>query len=44
MRDLSEKVVEGTHYNYEDMVRRLKDYRKANNSKIADPSVQDFFV
>ena len=25
------------------MVRRLKNYREANNSKIAEPSVSDFF-
>jgi len=26
-----------------DMRRRIKDYRLANNSEVAEPSVQDFF-
>lgn len=40
---LSQEEIEGTHYNSKDMARRLKDYRFANNSEVADPSVQDFF-
>jgi len=43
VKNLSEKEIQGTHYTYEDMVRRLKAYRTANNSQVADPSVSDFF-
>ena len=43
VKNLPEKQVQGTHYNYEDMIRRLKAYRTANNSEVADPSVQEFF-
>ena len=36
--------MQGTHYNAQDMARRLKLYRTANNSDVAEPSVQDFFA
>jgi hypothetical protein len=39
VKDLSEDQLEGTHYNYNDMTRRLKSYREANNSEVAEPSV-----
>jgi len=41
--ELSEDEITGTHYNAQDMKRRLQLYRKANNSKVAEPSVQKFF-
>ena len=43
VRGLSEEEISGTHYNSKDMQRRLKAYREANNSEVAEPSVQDFF-
>jgi adenylate kinase len=43
VRNLSEAEIEGTHYNAADMQRRLKSYRLANNSEVAEPSIQDFF-
>lgn len=43
VRDLTLKEVEGTHYTEKDMQRRIKDYRLANNSEVAEPSVSDFF-
>lgn len=43
VRELPEDQIEGTHYNLEDMKRRIKKYRTANNSTIAEPAVQDFF-
>lgn len=43
MKGFSENAIKDTHYNYNDMVRRLKQYRSWNNSTIADPSVSDFF-
>ena len=43
VRDLPEAEIAGTHYNQEDITRRLKLYRTANNSQVAEPSVQDFF-
>ena len=43
VKDLPEASVDGTHYNYNDMVRRLKAYRMANNSQMAEPSIQQFF-
>lgn len=39
VRDLPESVIQGTHYNSADMKRRLKLYRAANNSEVAEPSV-----
>lgn len=33
----------GSHYTAADMKRRLAAYRKANNSKVAEPSVQKFY-
>lgn len=39
IRDLPEEKITSTHYNYEDMTRRLKLYRTANNSEVAEPSV-----
>lgn len=41
--ELTEEDITGTHYNAADMKRRLQAYRKANNSKVAEPSVQKFF-
>lgn len=43
VKNLKESQLEGTHYNHADMVRRLKAYRLANNSAIAEPSVQTCF-
>jgi len=43
VRELPEDSISGTHYNSDDMQRRLKSYRLANNSEVADPSVSDFF-
>ena len=43
VRDLPESKILGTHYTSKDMERRMKAYRLANNSIIAEPSVQDFF-
>ena len=43
VRDLPEEKLLGTHYSLEDMQRRLKAYRLANNSTVAEPAVQDFF-
>ena len=44
VKELPEEKIAGTHYNQVDMVRRLKKYREANNSEIAEPAVQDFFT
>lgn len=44
VRDLPEAAIQGSHYTAEDMARRLKLYRTANNSEVAEPSVQDFFA
>ena len=44
VKQLPEDSINGTHYNNADMIRRLKQYRTANNSTIAEPSVQDFFI
>lgn len=38
-----EERIAGTHYNEADMKRRLATYRTANNSVVAEPSVQEFF-
>ena len=43
VRDLPESAVQKTTYNSLEMARRLKTYRTANNSEVAEPSVQDFF-
>ena len=43
VRELPENQIEGTHYTKDDMLRRLQAYRTANNSVVAEPSVQDFF-
>ena len=43
VRELTEEQIAGTHYNVEDMQRRIRSYREANNSKVAEPAVQDFF-
>lgn len=43
VRELPEDQIFGTHYNVDDMKRRIKEYRVANNSTIAEPAVQDFF-
>ena len=39
VRELPEDQIEGTHYNLEDMQRRLRKYRISNNSEIAEPAV-----
>lgn len=39
MKNMPENALIGTHYTNADMVRRLKVYRTANNSVIAEPSV-----
>jgi hypothetical protein len=43
VRNLPEDVIAGTHYNNADMTRRIKAYRTANNSKVAEYSVSEFF-
>ena len=43
MKTLPEAEVEGTHYTLKDMKRRLKAYRTANESQVAEPSVSQFF-
>lgn len=43
VRNQDQEAIQGTHYNLEDMQRRLKTYRTANNSEVAEPSVQEFF-
>ena len=43
VRELPEDRISGTHYNEQDMRRRIKAYRTANNSIVAEPAVQDFF-
>ena len=43
VRELPEDQITGTHYNLEDMKRRIKQYRLLNNSQVAEPAVQDFF-
>ena len=43
VRELPEDKITGTHYTKDDMLRRLKAYRTANNSVVAEPSVQDFY-
>lgn len=43
VKNLPDNVIAGTHYNADDMFRRLKAYRVANNSKVAEYSVSDFF-
>ena len=37
--ELPEDQIIGTHYNLEDMKRRIKSYRIRNNSEIAEPAV-----
>lgn len=43
VRELPEDQIVGSHYTPDDMKRRLKDYRLANNSTVAEPAIQDFF-
>ena len=43
VRELPEDRIAGTQYNMPDMLRRIKAYRVANNSEVAEPAVQDFF-
>ena len=43
VRELPEDRIVGTHYNEARMRQRIKDYRLANNSQVAEPAVQDFF-
>jgi len=43
VKELPEEEIEGTHYNPKDMIRRLKDYKTANKSDNAEPSVLEFF-
>lgn len=40
---LPEWQVKGTHYNMDDMKRRIKLYRVANNSTVAEPPLKQFF-
>lgn len=43
VKNQPESVIHGTHYTAADMARRLKAYRTANNSTVAEYSVSDFF-
>ena len=43
VRNLKEEDIVGSHYNLNDMKRRLKVYRNENESKVADPSVHQFY-
>lgn len=43
VKNLPDHKISGTHYNAEDMNRRLKAYRTANNSQVAEYAVSDFF-
>ncbi len=43
VRELPEDQISGTHYNMDAMQRRIKAYRTANNSTVAEPAVQAFF-
>ncbi len=43
VRELPEDQITGTHYNMDSMQRRIKAYRTANNSTVAEPAVQAFF-
>jgi adenylate kinase len=43
VKNLPEAAITSTHYNAQDMARRLKAYRAANNSEVAEYSVQEFF-
>lgn len=40
---MDEDIVAGSHYNMADMKRRLKTYREANESKVAEKNIKDFF-
>lgn len=44
IKNLPEKEIENTHYTEQDMKRRLKQYRIANNSTVGEPSICDFFA
>jgi len=44
VRNLPEDMVAGTHYNEEDMERRLETYHRVNDSEIGLPSVSEFFA
>ena len=43
VKNLSEDEIANSHYNATDMKRRLKKYRDVNESKVAEPSVMQFF-
>lgn len=43
VKNLDEDIVAGSHYTPHDMKRRLKTYRDANESKVADKNISDFF-
>lgn len=43
VKNFTQDMVENTHYTPEDMKRRLKLYRKWNESEIGEPSLADFF-
>ena len=43
VKNLPEDIVAGTHYNMKDTKRRCLAYENFNQSKIAEPSVHDFF-
>ena len=40
----TKQQIEGTHYNAQDMKRRLAAYRTANESTIAEPALKQFFT
>ncbi len=40
---MPESQAKGTHYTEADMNRRMQAYRKANNSKVAEPALRQFF-
>jgi len=43
VKNLPEKTVAGTHYTMDDTKRRCIAYENFNMSKVAEPSVHDFF-
>jgi hypothetical protein len=43
VKNMDEDQVANTHYNLDDMKRRLKSYRSWNESNIAEPSMSEFF-
>lgn len=43
VKNLKQEQIVGTHYNLADMKRRIVKYKQANESEIAEPSVQAFY-